>query len=300
MLIRSTSISVAFVLIIAVIFISCGEKSTTKGTTEHGYSYEFLNDVKGETPKAGEYAYFQMDIKAGDSLITTTRTSPRIVAFQLREEANEGILAFANDAFSLMSPGDSMKIVLKNSELPEKIPNFDDDETMTYTFSVSDVKSEEAYKADMEEEKTKLQAERDRVKARLPEVEAQIEEFLSNYNKGKVDGLMKTDSGLEYVILKEAKGNPYKAGEQVEVHYVGKLMDGKPFDDSFKRGAPFRLQLGQGSVIPGWEEGLLLLGDGAKAIIVIPPDLGYGAAGSPPVIPENATLLFYVETGDQN
>eukprot|EP00013_Stygamoeba_regulata_P003768 CAMPEP_0177628454 /NCGR_PEP_ID=MMETSP0447-20121125/141_1 /TAXON_ID=0 /ORGANISM="Stygamoeba regulata, Strain BSH-02190019" /LENGTH=143 /DNA_ID=CAMNT_0019129705 /DNA_START=35 /DNA_END=466 /DNA_ORIENTATION=- len=83
-----------------------------------------------------------------------------------------------------------------------------------------------------------------------------------------------------------------KNGDEIEVHYVGKLEDGKEFDNSFSRGQPIKLILGKGHVIKGWEEGLVGMCITEKRVLTIPPELGYGARGYPPVIPENAVLIF--------
>ncbi|MGH2710668.1 MAG: FKBP-type peptidyl-prolyl cis-trans isomerase [Actinomycetota bacterium] len=85
------------------------------------------------------------------------------------------------------------------------------------------------------------------------------------------------------------------SGKSVSVHYVGTLEDGTQFDSSRDRGTPFEFQLGGGQVIAGWDEGIEGMKVGGVRELTIPPDLGYGASGSPPVIPPNATLLFEVE-----
>ncbi|MCS6904332.1 MAG: FKBP-type peptidyl-prolyl cis-trans isomerase [Bacteroidia bacterium] len=111
------------------------------------------------------------------------------------------------------------------------------------------------------------------------------------YDKSKAQ---KTASGLQYVIIEEGRGPQPKVGEEVFVHYHGMLEDGKVFDSSFNRGEPFKLKLGAGQVIKGWEEGIALLKKGSKAVLIIPAELGYGAQGMPPAIPPNATLIFHV------
>ncbi|MBX3102548.1 MAG: FKBP-type peptidyl-prolyl cis-trans isomerase [Bacteroidetes bacterium] len=107
--------------------------------------------------------------------------------------------------------------------------------------------------------------------------------------------LKTTSSGLQYQIVKEGSGAQAIAGKTVSVHYHGTLMDGKVFDSSFSRGEPITFPLGQGMVIPGWEEGIALLKEGSRAILIIPPALAYGENGAPPVIPGNAALRFDVE-----
>lgn len=91
------------------------------------------------------------------------------------------------------------------------------------------------------------------------------------------------------------KGAEAKAGDKVSVHYVGTLTDGKEFDSSKKRNKPFDFTLGAREVIAGWDQGVAGMKVGGKRKLVIPPTLGYGARGAPPVIPPNATLNFEVE-----
>lgn len=91
-------------------------------------------------------------------------------------------------------------------------------------------------------------------------------------------------------------GKEAVAGKVVSVNYVGTLKNGAEFDRS--GGAPFRFPLGEGVVIPGWDQGVLGMKVGGTRKLEIPPDLGYGQAGSPPDIPPNATLLFEIELLD--
>jgi FKBP-type peptidyl-prolyl cis-trans isomerase len=92
-------------------------------------------------------------------------------------------------------------------------------------------------------------------------------------------------------------GQAAKAGSRVTVNYVGVLYKGgKEFDSSWKTGQPFApFQLGQGSVIAGWDQGLVGMKVGGRRELIIPPSLGYGKTGSPPTIPPNATLVFVVD-----
>ncbi|CAL9056380.1 70 kDa peptidyl-prolyl isomerase-like [Musa acuminata AAA Group] len=102
--------------------------------------------------------------------------------------------------------------------------------------------------------------------------------------------------GLRKKLVKDGEGWDHpEAGDEVEVHYTGTLLDGSKFDSSRDRGTPFRFNLGQGQVIKGWDEGIKTMKKGETAIFTIPPELAYGASGSPPTIPPNATLQFDVE-----
>ena len=108
-------------------------------------------------------------------------------------------------------------------------------------------------------------------------------------------GFQQTDSGLRYQIIQEGAGQQAAAGQTVSVHYKGQLLDGTVFDSSFKRQQPIDFVLGQGQVIPGWDEGVSLLKVGDKARFVIPSNLAYGSRGVGGVIPPDAVLIFDVE-----
>ncbi len=108
-------------------------------------------------------------------------------------------------------------------------------------------------------------------------------------------GAEKTASGLMYIIHEEGNGPKPTAGQNVKVHYELKLADGVVVDSSYSRGTPLEIPIGVGRVIPGWDEGIQLLNEGAKATLIVPSELGYGPSGAGGVIPPNATLIFKVE-----
>jgi FKBP-type peptidyl-prolyl cis-trans isomerase len=100
---------------------------------------------------------------------------------------------------------------------------------------------------------------------------------------------------LKIEDIREGTGTQAKTGDSVAVHYVGTLTDGKKFDSSRDRGAPFTFKLGAGQVIRGWDQGVPGMKIGGLRKLTIPSDLAYGARGFPPVIPPNSTLVFEVE-----
>lgn len=105
---------------------------------------------------------------------------------------------------------------------------------------------------------------------------------------------IETESGLKYYIIQEGNGNTPQAGDLISLHYTLWLEDGTMIDSSIQRGAPLEIPVGAGGTIPGFEEGLLLVEEGGKAQIVVPPELGYGEAGGGP-IPPDANLIFEIE-----
>eukprot|EP00980_Cylindrotheca_fusiformis_P022467 scaffold9342_cov163-Cylindrotheca_fusiformis.AAC.2 len=103
--------------------------------------------------------------------------------------------------------------------------------------------------------------------------------------------------GVTKKVLQEGDGQTYpKQGDQLTMHYTGTLTDGgKQFDSSVSRGKPFQFVIGIGQVIQGWDEGVIQMSLGEKAILNISSDYGYGARGAPGAIPPNADLTFEVE-----
>ncbi|HEX2393233.1 MAG TPA: FKBP-type peptidyl-prolyl cis-trans isomerase [Solirubrobacterales bacterium] len=96
--------------------------------------------------------------------------------------------------------------------------------------------------------------------------------------------------------LVEGSGAEAKAGDEVTVQYVGVGYTSKEeFDSSWSRNEPFPFALGAGQVIPGWEEGIVGMKVGGRRELIIPPELAYGTAGSPPAIGPNETLIFVVD-----
>jgi len=103
-----------------------------------------------------------------------------------------------------------------------------------------------------------------------------------------------TSSGLKYVDLVVGSGASPQLGKTVSVQYTGTLEDGTKFDSSYDHGAPYEFQIGTGSVIKGWDEGLMTMKVGGKRKLIVPPKLGYGARAQGN-IPPNSTLIFEVE-----
>jgi FKBP-type peptidyl-prolyl cis-trans isomerase FkpA len=178
-----------------------------------------------------------------------------------------------------MSVGDSLSLYIPRDSLPPD--NKLKSDKLTYHISLQEIKDEAAFIAGQ---------------AREAEIADMVKLRAAEYTKGKLDNKIKTTaSGLKYMIHEEGNGVLPKRGQEVYAHYYGALTDGTQFDNSFKRGQLFNFPLGAGRVIRGWDEGFALLSPGTKATLFIPAELGYGAQGSPPRIPPNSELIFYVE-----
>ena len=107
--------------------------------------------------------------------------------------------------------------------------------------------------------------------------------------------VVKTPSGLEYVVLAEGSGDKPTQGARIAAHYTGWLTNGTKFDSSKDRGQPFVFAVGTGMVIKGWDEALLDMQVGERRKLTLPPHLAYGPRGAGGIIPPNATLIFEVE-----
>jgi len=110
--------------------------------------------------------------------------------------------------------------------------------------------------------------------------------------------MTRTPTGLYWKDLVVGTGAEAVTGSTVSVAYTGWLADARQFDSSKNAGKPYTFVLGQGLVIAGWDQGVAGMRAGGRRMLVIPPELGYGATGAGGLIPPNATLVFDVELRD--
>ena len=275
---------------------SAGSSNGIDGEIVPGYTYYNHTKKGGTSPKLNEYAYFNYYVMDGDSLMFTNTTAgpPQKVLmsddFSGRNAGQKPLVL----AIQKMGIGDSLSLYIPRDSLPPG-NNLKSDK-LTYHISLLEIKDQEAFLAEMKVEEAKQQQAAIANKARESEIAEMVKLRAKEYAKGALDSKIKTTaSGLKYMIHEEGNGVLPKPGQEVFAHYYGSLPDGTPFDNSFKRGALFNFPVGRGRVIRGWDEGFALLSPGAKATLFIPAELGYGATGSPPTIPPNSELIFYVE-----
>ena len=105
----------------------------------------------------------------------------------------------------------------------------------------------------------------------------------------------KTQTGIRYIILREGSGPTPVPGDKVNVLYVGRLLNGKVFDQATEADKPFTFRVRREAVIEGWDQVLQLMKKGEKRLVIIPPEMAYGTRGQPPKIGRNATLVFEME-----
>lgn len=152
--------------------------------------------------------------------------------------------------------------------------------------------SQEEMTAAQQEFAAAIQAEQEAKLEEMKQKNSAAGQAYLEENKAK-EGVMTTDSGLQYEVLVAGEGAKPTPEDTVKVDYVGTLIDGTEFDSSIARGEPVTFPVGQ--VIPGWTEALQLMPVGSKYRVTIPANLAYGEAGAPPVIEPNSVLVFDIE-----
>ena len=297
------SLVLLFALVTGVSTISSCQK--TKVTEKDAIEFTYINQGT-EKPANGDFLLYNLEILTqSDSVIYSTLTQP----FPGYLMANDTIKAQngMDEIFLSLRKGDSItfeaaaKIIFSGNQ-PAPIK---EDEMIKVRLGAYEVKTEAEMQAFYEESMQKEQEKAaERAKALLVEESKTIEAYLTK-NSLKAQ---KTPSGLYYVIEKEGTGEPTSPATTMYVNYAGYLLDGPLFDTSWPELAkannkynperpyePLPVNVGMGEVIPGWDEGLMLLKKGSKAKFIIPSPLGYGETGAGPDIPANSILVFDVE-----
>lgn len=281
-------------LLITVFMTSCGAKKVQK--TINGFEVTILHDEPGDLAKEGDYAYFRYEVKSKDSTLFSSSSQTPMIKFKLPkvEKQDPKNAQPLLEALFLMSKGDSALVEQMLTEEMKTQIGINNVDKLSFYISLVDIKSEADYNADM-------QASQQAAAENAKMISEKVTTILNDYTSGTLASSIKTTpSGLKYIVHEEGTGALPETGKPVSVNYYGTLMDGNRFDDSWSRGQAFQFILGQGQVIKGWDEGVALLKKGSKASLFIPAELAYGAEGSPPAIPANSELMFYIEVMDAN
>lgn len=268
-------------------------------TTESGLKYKYLARGVEQEPDSGNILVLSMVYSTeGDSVIFDSREQEMPVGVPVKDPNMQGMLS---EALGLLHEGDSVEFVIPaknffNETARMPVPAaIGEDSNIVFRVGVQDVVSmDEFRKTQMEEMQRQQELAMKEQEAQLGRDVETIEEYLQANN---IEA-QKTESGLYYKVDQQGKGAEVDAGDEVTVHYRGKLLDGTPFDASYDRGEPISFKVGEGRVIRGWDEGLQQLRKGSKATFYIPSVLGYGPQGRGPVIKPNSILVFDVEVVD--
>ena len=282
---RTISKIMLAVLTVACVFSfnACSKYKGFKQDKETGIYYKFYiqnkDSVQAQTGDAVSLMY-QLALK--DSILVPMMPIQELV----QESFYKGDVY---DAIRMMHVGDSATFILDADTFFHYMggENPFDDKELYFTFKMTELMP----KAEVD---AMMQAQEDQYNAYMEQARAAEDSTMQEYiakNKIKV---APTASGLYFISKKAGKGAQAVVGQKVSVHYTGKLLDGTKFDSSYDRNEPIEFVLGQGQVIPGWDEGIAMMKEGEKAVLLIPSKLAYGERGNQ-VIPPCAPLVFDVE-----
>jgi FKBP-type peptidyl-prolyl cis-trans isomerase len=224
---------------------------------------------------------------------TASQDGSGITKFIMPKSSFKGSL---EDAMMMMAKGDSASFIvsadsfyLKTQRAPQLPPFLKPGDMLKVEIKMVEIKT----KKELEENQKQQEAE-------MAKMAEQEKPQIAQYVADKKITTTPTASGLFYTETKKGKGVLVKAGNEVTVNYTGKLLNGQEFDSSVGKPEPFKFIVGQGMVIPGWDEALQLMAKGGKATLLIPSNLAYGARGAGGVIPPFAPLTFEIELVDIN
>lgn len=298
-------INIIALLIYAVILSSCGSSgSAAKQKLDNGFEYSVLTDAGSTKAVVGNYVTFNLDLEDPEGkMIQSMRGPGKQPMIQLMDKSEMTPGMVRNPIISLLSKvgsGDSVAIYIPVDSIPTATPAMKEFDHLIYRVAVEKVQTEEEYLAEMPADQQKAFLDKKEFQKVEKEKIAYAQEERTKYQAGEYAGKVKEiDGGLKIVILEAGTGANAKNGETAIMNYVGMLPTGEIFDNSFKRGRTFDFELGRGAVIQGWDKGILELNVGAKALLDIPYAMAYGERGSPPSIPANQDLFFYVELTDK-
>lgn len=270
--------------------VSCSNSDKKFEVAENGVHYKFyVQNSDTLKPKVGEFVTVKMDYSLPDTALFSTNDIDQPFSFPVIESQFKGDFY---QAIEMMSIGDSASFQFPADSIFTKMfgfPSLPDfvkpGDVMTFDVKLEKIQNREEFREEMQKRQEQYMKER----------EASAPNELKDYVEQNNITATPTADGLYVQITKKTDGAKPKDGDNVFVHYTGKLMDGTVFDSSFERDTPIDFVLGQGNVIRGWDEGISMLRVGEKATLVIPYTLAYGPQGRAPVIPPYANLVFDVE-----
>ncbi len=281
---------------------ACTEKSLYPGyeKSASGLHYQFFKQTDAEQPKVGDL----MDL----AICCTVNDTSIIVPNSVNTLPLQAPL-FAGDFFegmAMMHKGDSASFIvnidstfIKWFHQPSLPSEFKSTDVMRIEVRLDDFYPESEYAVRLGAKiKKDIDTKIENMKSTHPEETAAAAQQLSDYLADNNIEVEPTASGLYYVINQEGNGEKPEVGQMVQVHYTGKLLDGTVFDSSIDRGEPISFPLGVGQVIPGWDEGIMMMSKGEKGVLYIPYYLAYGDRQAGEKIIPFSNLTFEVELID--
>ena len=271
------------------ILTACSNAPKGYKATQNGLFYRFYENNGGEVPNVGDLVEVKLSCVVND----TTEIIP--VSENILQLSEPGYQSDFMEGIAMMHKGDSASFIVnidstfrylfRSPKLPEE---FNTKDVMRFEIRVKDFYPESEYVNKMIEA----------MKEKYPEETVKAASDMQMYFVDNNIEATPTASGLYYVMTQEGNGEMPKVGDNVKVHYVGKLLDGTVFDSSVDRGEPIEIPIGMGYVIPGWDEGIMMMSKGEKGVLYIPYYLGYGDRGAGSDIPPFSNLIFEVELID--
>jgi len=259
-------------------------------TTEHGYRFYHHINKGSKKAQRGESIRAYVNVFIGDTLLSSSRKNLGGTYKYDIPPAGATLDHYPPllDAVLLMGVGDSASIYQPvDTTMRRFLPKGTDiQKELRFEIALDQIISME--------DKAK---ENEKAAALAATIKKIVEQRVTDYVAGNLNNeLTTTKSGLKYLIVEKGRGKPVQENEAVQVHYYGFLTNGSSFDNSFERRHPMTFPAGAGNMIPGFDEGVMLLTHGSKAYFFIPSKLAYGeeaAAGG--AIPPNSELIFYLE-----
>jgi FKBP-type peptidyl-prolyl cis-trans isomerase FkpA len=293
---------------LVVISLSCQPQQSTF-TTESGVLVTKIENGKGSIPTKDSILILQMKLVTDSGEVITETTPIRPLALKYDPAMEAGAL---QEVVTKLTVGDSVSFTLSAKNLFEETykrpvpPTMDSTTVITCNMLLQDQMTQDGYRAYTSElrEQQRLLDE-----AKLADKLISDGETIDAYLAENGIEAITTESGLRYVITEEGNGPTAESGNEVVVHYAGKILEGAYFDTSMEEVAQeqgmfnpsrdyasgFKFNIGQGRVIKGWDEGIAYIKEGGKGTLYIPSPLGYGSRGSGPKIPPYSILVFDVE-----
>jgi FKBP-type peptidyl-prolyl cis-trans isomerase FkpA len=287
-------ISLFFVMaIIAVVFTCCSEHPGYK-KTDAGLFYKFYEQNEDSAkPAIGDVLTVSMSYSINDSLLFSSDSLEDASKLMLMKTLYDGDIS---EGLALMAVGDSASFIVNADSFyinnvgleKDQVPEFvTPGSNMTFEVKLISFQKKADYEA---EQKLKLE----KFTAMMEERKAQEPENIKKYLKDSSITASPTTTGLYYIQTKSGIGATPAKGDTVYVNYTGKFLDGTIFDSSIGSD-PIDFAVGVGEVIPGWDEGIMLMKAGGQATFIIPSDLAYGSKGAGSLILPYTPLVFDVE-----